>query len=176
MNRELTLALWTLGRLPSEDLPAIATDWLAEGLDSRSLRELAGVASPVMSDAGPLFERAFCELSIVPPKKETALWFLARHHAQRIVEGVVTPYEGARQIWWEVSNELNAPDQLLLSFVGAASELEDLPERTAQDGHDRKKYARELEEMIFESARELLKKEPNKAPEPTPGAVTPRAT
>lgn len=167
MNRELTLVLWALARLPSENLPRVACEWLANGLDSSALRELAGISSPIMSDVGPLFKRALAELSIVPPKKDDALWFLARYHSTRIVDGVVTPYEGARRIWWEVSNELETPSQLLLSFVGAASELEDLPERTAQYGHDRKKCARELEEGIIESAREVLAKERNQSPEPT---------
>lgn len=53
------------------------------------------------------------------------------------------------------------------SKVSAASEIEDLPERTEQDGCDRKKYARELEEMIVASARQLLKDEPTQTLEPT---------
>jgi hypothetical protein len=167
MNRELTLTFWVLRRLPSEELPRVAAEWLAEGLDSPSLRELAGVSSPQMSDVGPLFESALSELHFSPPKKEEALRFLARHFARQIVDGVISPYEGARKIWWQVSNEVEARDPLLLSFVGAASEIEDLPERTEQDGYDRKKYAQELEEMIVASARELLKEEPNQSPEPT---------
>jgi hypothetical protein len=156
MNRELTLALWSLGRIPSECLPSLACECLADGLDSHALRELGGVSSPIMSDVGPLFERALLELNIITPKKEEALWFLARYHASRIVDGVVTPYEGARRIWWEVSNEIESPDQLLLSFVGAASELEDLPDRTERDRCDRRVYARDLEKSIVESARALL--------------------
>jgi hypothetical protein len=167
MNRGLTLTFWTLRRLPSEELPRIAADWLAEGLDSPSLRELAGTSSPQMSDVGPLFEKALSELHFTLPKKEEALRFLARHYAQQIVGGAASPYDGARKIWWQVSNESERSDPLLLSFVGAASEIEDLPKRTEQDGYDRKKYARELEEMIVGSARQLLKEEPNQTLEPT---------
>jgi hypothetical protein len=170
MTRDHILALWTLGRLPSEDLPKLACAWLADGLDSRTLRELGGVCAPTMSEVGPLFDLALRELGIDPPKKEDALWFLARYHAKRIVDGVVTPYEGARKIWWEVSNSFEPSHQLLLSFVGAASELEDLPGRTAQDGHDRKKYARELEEGIIEAAQEVPTKEPNQTSQPTRSA------
>ena len=148
--------------MPSEELPRIGAEWLAEGLDSPSLRELAGTSSPQMSDVGPLFEKVLSELHFVLPKKEEALSLLARHYAQQIIDGVVSPYDGARKIWWQVSNELERSDPLLLSFVGAASEIEELPERTEQDGCDRQKYARELEEMIVASARQLLKEVPNK--------------
>ena len=156
MNRSLTLTLWALGRLPSEQLPEVATDWLAKGLDSPSLRQLAGVGSPVMSEVGPLFEKVLAELEVAAPNKEEALMFLDRHYAQQIVEGTVSPYEGAQKIWWQVTNAFKKPSQLLLTFVGAASELEDLPERTLQDGYDRNKYASELESTIVSSARELL--------------------
>lgn len=161
MNRDHVLALWTLGRLSSDDLPKVACEWLADGENSVALRELGGVSAPVMSEVGPLFARALRELGIVPPNKDDALWFLASYYAQSIVDGVVTPYSGARKIWKEVANGFEAPDQLLLSFVGAASELEDLPERTVDDGHDRKLYARELEQGIIEAAREVLDKRLN---------------
>lgn len=167
MNRPLTVALWVLRRLPSEQIPQMATNWLAAGLDSPSLRQLAAVSEPVMSDVGPVFERALTELGIVTPKKQEALMYLARHYAQQIVDGTVSPYDGARKLWWEVSNEVERPSQLLLSFVGAASELDDLPERTVQDGNDRQTYARELEDMIVSSARELLTGEPNQARQAT---------
>jgi len=166
MNRPLTLTLWALGRLPSEQLPQVATDWLAEGFDSPSLRQLAGVGSPVMSEVGPLFEKVLAELEIAAPKKEAALMFLARHYAQQIIEGGISPYDGARKIWWQITNALDKPGQLLLTFVGAASELEELPERTLQDGYDRKTYARELEATIVSGARELLNRtaEPDAPP------------
>jgi len=166
MSRSLTLTLWALHRLPSEQLPDVATDWLVSGLDSPSLRELAGLGSPVMSEAAPLFERALSELEIAVPTKHEALMSLARHHARQIVDGTVSPYDGARKIWWEVSSALDKPNTLLLTFVGAASELEELPDRTLQDGYDRRKYASELEDTIVSSAREVLNitAEPDAAP------------
>lgn len=163
MSRQTIVALWALGRLRSEQIPEIATDWLANGLDSPSLRRLAGVSAPVMSEVGPLFERALTELRVVTPQKSEALMRLARHYAQQIVDGTVSPYDGARKLWWDVANEVEKPSQLLLSFVGAASELDDLPGRTRQDGCDRQPYARELEDMIVSSARKLLTEEPNHA-------------
>jgi len=156
MSRSLTLTLWALHRLPSEQLPEVATDWLVSGLDSPSLCELAGLGSTVMSEAGPLFERALAELKITVPSEDEALMSLARHYARQIVEGAMSPYDGARKIWWEVYNALEKPNELLVTFVGAASELEDLPVRTFQDGYDRRKYASELEGTIVSTAREVL--------------------
>jgi hypothetical protein len=173
MNRSLTLTLWALGRLPSDQLPQVATDWLTEGLDSPSLRQLAGVGSPVMSEVGPLFEKVLAELEIVAPKKEAALVLLGRHYAQQIIEGAIPPYKGARSIWWEVTNAIDKPGQLLLTFVGAASELEDLPERTLEDGHDRTTYARELEATIVASARELLHQTAEPGAPPNGGPTAP---
>jgi len=151
------LNLWALNRLPSESLVQIAADWLANGLDSPSLRELAGIHLPVMSEVGPLFQQALTELHLAVPPVETARLFLAHHYAQQIIDGTVSPYAGAQKIWWEVCIELDRPSPLLLSFVGAASELDELPERALQDGFDRSKYARELEEIIVASAREILR-------------------
>ena len=173
MNRPHILTLWALGRLPSEQLPQVATDWLAEGLDSPSLRQLAGAGSPVMSEVGPLFEKVLAELKIATPKKEEALMFLARLYAQQIIEGAVSPYDGARKIWWEVANAFDKRSQVLLAFVGAASELEDLPERTLKDGYDRKIYARELEATIVSRACELLNQSAEPGAPPNGGPATP---
>lgn len=161
MDLSLTLALWALDRLSSDQLPLVAADWLSEGRDAPALRELAGIQSPAMSEVGPLFSRALSELRLIPPAKEEALGLLGHHYAQQIVEGVVSPYEGARMIWWQVANSMDRPSEILLSFVGAASELDDLSERSSEDGLDRAKYRRELEEMVVESARALLKGGPH---------------
>jgi hypothetical protein len=160
MNIPLILAYWKLQRLRSEELPQIATDWMGVGMDSPALRELAGIEEPAMSTVGPLFERALRESGMHLPSRDEALMTLARHYAQQIVEGAMTPYEGARKIWWDVSNDYGEKLPILLRFVGAASEIEDLPERTLQDGINREQYIQELENLIMASAKELLKPGP----------------
>jgi hypothetical protein len=155
-EREMTLVHWALGRLSSDELPCIATEWLVAGLDSPALRELAGIVLPEVSEVGPLFDKALIELGMVLPIKQEALMDLARYHCQRIVAKVVSPYEGARAMWREVSYHVDCPNPMFPLFVGAASELEDLPERTFEDGSDRREYARELEETIMASAKAIL--------------------
>jgi hypothetical protein len=56
----------------------------------------------------------------------------ARTYAERIVSGTVSPYEGARYIWWTFQLRLPAGDHRLDPFVYWASEYEDT------NDHDRK--------------------------------------
>jgi len=77
-----------------------------------------------MSEVLPVFERAMRELQLVPLDKQQALRVLARHYAHAIVSGEVEPYQGARMIWDELSEDYEPFDELS-TFVGAASEIED---------------------------------------------------
>lgn len=157
MEPSYCAALFVVGRMESDRLPGLAAGWLADGLDSPSLRALAGAELPIMSEVAPLFRKALHEIGVDIPTKDEALMMFARDYAERIVAGSLTAHAGAGLIWWHVTNEMERPSQLLLSFVGAASELDDLEDRTAEDGADRKEYRRQLEEQILESARDLLK-------------------
>ena len=150
-------ALLVVGRMESERIPGFAAEWLTDGFDSPALRTLAGVESPIMSEVAPLFRKAMHEIGVDIPTKDEALMMLARDYAGRIIAGSLTAHAGAGLIWWHVTNEMERPNHLLLSFVGAASELDDLEDRTAEDGADRQEYRRQLENQILESARELLK-------------------
>jgi hypothetical protein len=143
MDLEIAAARLALAKLSSEQAIAAASMALDRGVYSNSLGLLI-YQQPIWSEVGPLFERALSELSIPIPSPESACWILARQYAQRIVDGQVTPYDGARGIWWEVANE-NGADESLLSFVGYASEWED-------DLAHRPEY----EAMIVEEARRLV--------------------
>jgi hypothetical protein len=165
MNQQHMLALWALGRLPSEELPRIAAEWLADGIDTPAIRELAGISSPEMPDVGPLFSKALSSTHLRELTRDEALRTIAQQYAQEIVEGKVTPHEGARKVWKEVNLESGC-DSLLSPFIGAASELEDLPDRTEKDGRDRETYRRQLNDLIISAARALLKTEPNQSRDP----------
>jgi hypothetical protein len=114
--------------LPSSELPELAMAALEAGLDSPSLRELAGEIHPTWADSGPLFARVLHDCGIALLSKPRAAEDLARYYAQQILAGAMTPYEGARRIWWKVANEFSedqAAAQPYLIFVGLASEWED---------------------------------------------------
>ncbi len=73
MNPKQTVALWALNRIYSEQLPQIALQWLELGLDSPTLRILAGERNPIMSEVGPMFEAVLEELEFVVPTPREAI-------------------------------------------------------------------------------------------------------
>jgi hypothetical protein len=105
-------------------VPGLAAGLLAEGLDSPSLRVLAGWTQPIMSDVGPLLEGALRELQLAPLDRQQALRVLARHYAHGIVSRELEPYQGARMIWDELSHEYEPFDEVS-AFVGLASQIDD---------------------------------------------------
>ena len=96
---DVVAAKWVLGRLPSQALPAIATDALVSGLDSQALRELAGELHPTVEESGPLFEEILGEFGIGIPDRSRAGLVLAKAYAAQIIDGTISPYEGAQHIW-----------------------------------------------------------------------------
>jgi hypothetical protein len=123
MDLDVAAARMVLGKLTSEEAIAEASSALDRGIYSEALGLLL-YAEPVWSEVGPLFSRSLSELGIRVPTRERASLVLAREEARRIVSGEVSPYDGARRIWWEVANEEGASPSLL-AFVGYASEWED---------------------------------------------------
>ena len=121
---ERVAALLALGKQPSEDLPGVATDALVRGLDSPSLRVLAGTRPGDVREKRDLFWLALSELAIPQPSEIEARWSLVTDWARDIIDDRLTPLSGARRIWWEGWEELGRPDELTV-FVGLASKWED---------------------------------------------------
>lgn len=142
-------AFWQLELLPSEDLPEIAVSALENGCDSPSLRILAGETKRIASTVGPLFVKALHELGISLPEVASAQMTVARFYARKIIDGSMSPYQGARHIWWDVqlkaysTQKENDVGKRLEIFAGLASEYEDTR---------RKKY----EKKIIQEAKKLL--------------------
>lgn len=149
MRLELAAAYLALGKLSDDDAIAAASSALDEGLYSESLG-LVFSEKPRFSEALRLFAAALYELGIPAPPRDEASVTIAREYAWSIAEGRVSPYEGARRIWWQLANEPGA-DPSLGIFVGLASEWEDSPEHRPA-----------CEAAIIEEARELVNGEANK--------------
>ncbi len=153
MTLRETAAFWMLELIGAERLPEVAAAVLAQGLDCLALRELAGESTPGAYEAGRLLNRVLDELSITVPDRNAARLIVARYYAKQIVDGSLTPYEGARRIWWGPANDAlqeKEPEQVsswlkLRHFIGFASEYED-------DPHNRAAY----EADILQSARDLV--------------------
>lgn len=87
-------AFYALGLVTSEDLPELATEWLCNGLDSQSMRVLAGESAPIMSDVAPLFEAVLNELSVELPDEGGAVLVVLEVYLRQIVSGAIDPFEG----------------------------------------------------------------------------------
>jgi hypothetical protein len=135
--------MYALGKVPIDDLPAAAIEALEAGLDSPTLRQLAGADGADAETIRNLFSKSLGELGIpIPSPSEAGLAF-ARHIAGEIVRGVLAPYDGAKQIW-HIYTRFPELGRLRI-FVGMASEYED-------DETHRENYSR----SIVEESRKLM--------------------
>jgi hypothetical protein len=134
---------WIVGIQPAEGLPNIATDALVDGLDTPSLRELAGASGDDYWLIKELFERTINELGLDLPDEQTALWRLAQQKANEIVSGSVAPSAGAHWIWSEICNRIEREGDLRI-FIGLADEWDDHP-----------RHRPELEADIVRAAEQL---------------------
>jgi hypothetical protein len=84
---------------------------------------------------GPqLFRRVLTELGRADLSREDSLRLVAAVLAEQILEGQLSPFEGARQIWRELREawDTNKIISELAVFIGLASEWEDHPEARAE--------------------------------------------
>ncbi len=158
MNLKRAATFWTFYPLPSEQLPEIASDALAEGYDSPSLRTLAGVTNPIMSEVEPLFRKALDELSIPIPDFSDSGKSIALYYAKAIVSGDVSPYEGARTLWNIYNEDKVEIHNELLVFVGLASEYEDAEIYMNNGNLEYKQYLTEITEHIILEAKKFVEK------------------
>ncbi|MFE0364709.1 hypothetical protein [Streptomyces griseoaurantiacus] len=92
-----------------EELPMIAAEALAAGLDTPALCELAGWprrADP--RDLRDAFEQALAESGIELPDRDVARRHALRRLAPRLLDGEITPADLARDDWWETETETTA--------------------------------------------------------------------
>ncbi|MFF3404410.1 hypothetical protein ACFYW6_39115 [Streptomyces sp. NPDC002659] len=89
-----------------EDLPMIAAEALAAGLDTPTLCELAGwPRNADTRDIRDAFEQALSESGIELPGPSLARRHALRRLAARLVDGQITPAELATDDWWETEVE-----------------------------------------------------------------------
>jgi hypothetical protein len=133
----LRLAFLRLGidEQPVEELPTVAAEALTRGLDSPSLRELAGASAHAPGENRELLKSAMSELGADVPTPTAAREELVRYWAAEVVAGSLSPYEGASRIWWSGWEELGRPEKLTV-FVFLASEWEDDPKHRADYERD----------------------------------------
>ncbi|MEU7042896.1 hypothetical protein AB0A77_17770 [Streptomyces varsoviensis] len=95
--------------VPPEDLPMVAAEALAAGLDGPALGELAGWSRDAdPRDIRDAFERALAETGIALPEPDVARRHALRRMAARLAEGAITPADLAKDGWWETEAETPA--------------------------------------------------------------------
>ncbi|MET8043425.1 hypothetical protein ABZU25_21490 [Micromonospora sp. NPDC005215] len=83
-----------------DDLPMAAAHALTRGVDSPSLRELAGLSKGQSRDAVDLFRQAMDELGCPVPGKSGARLYLMHQAAANILAGKGDPEDLAHEIYW----------------------------------------------------------------------------
>ncbi len=131
-------ARYRLGLQDSESLVRITDTLLEEERDTPAVIQLSILESPVMAEAGPLFERACAELSVDVPTRDEAVDELLRHHLESIASGASEPREGLesvmREIYWphfagEPCKEYVGDSRGMQHLIGAYWSYDDLTER-----------------------------------------------
>ncbi|MEU8217166.1 hypothetical protein AB0C47_15465 [Micromonospora taraxaci] len=83
-----------------DDLPMAAAHALTRGVDSPSVRELAGLSKGQSREAVDLFRQAMDELGYPVPDRSGARLHLMREAAASIVAGKGDPEDLAHKIYW----------------------------------------------------------------------------
>ncbi|MGC5018326.1 hypothetical protein [Micromonospora sp. DT47] len=137
------------GELASEELPMIAAQALANGLDSPSLRELAGLSRGEYREARELLDQVIDELGLPElPDEDRAVWEVARSYARRTVFGAIAPVDGAHAIASHAGS-LMFPEPLA-TFAFLTDLWQDNVGERAQLEQD---IVREAEALLREAAR-----------------------
>jgi hypothetical protein len=126
-NLRLVAAKHLLDAVGTDAIASAATNALMEGVDSPSLRRLAGMTGGDNDEARAVLSAALRELQIESPTPREAAMLVAIEIALRITKGTISPYDGAREIW-HIRGGLPEEDLRELDpFVYAASEWEERP-------------------------------------------------
>ncbi|MFG3684385.1 hypothetical protein ACGF5H_30265 [Micromonospora chalcea] len=86
-----------------DDLAMAAAHALARGVDSPSLRELAGLSKGQSREAVDLFRQAMEDLGSPVPDESGARLHLMRAAAASIIDGEGDPEDLAHEIYWQSS-------------------------------------------------------------------------
>jgi hypothetical protein len=163
-------ARYVLGVATGRDLVRAADSLMDQGIVTPSLVELATCCDPIMSDAGPLFEKALSELREQLPDRDTATWHLVRQHIGKIACGETPPREGVAALVREV--EQNSRSTLRsIRYVGDSHDLQDLigayyglddlgdrPNEVSYEGKYGQEAIQALQHHMVDLAREWIAK------------------
>ncbi|MEV0597096.1 hypothetical protein [Nonomuraea cavernae] len=119
----------------SDELPMLAAEALARGVDSSALRELAGLFSHEVREARDLFYLAMEELGSPVPDVEEARRRMMAMAARWALQGEMSLDTAAHEIYWQscyVSESWPPTTEIMMRFLSLQSAWEDRPAKRAQ--------------------------------------------
>ncbi len=137
-------AKWILEEIPTDGVPDICQQLIADGLDSPSLRYLAGLMKVELYQVPGLMTRMFSEFKMEECSKIEAAWFLVKDFAAQVQSGRMGAYEGSYRIG-QIGNDCAPIFPYVRTFVGASAEWDEYPE-----------HSQELESKIRTAAAALV--------------------
>ncbi|MBA3858079.1 MAG: hypothetical protein C0507_14335 [Cyanobacteria bacterium PR.3.49] len=146
-------ARWVLKDIAQDGVPEICQTLVNEGLESPSLRYLAGLTRAEMYQVDGLLRRMFHEFGFEECTEIDAAWFLVKDLAAEVESGRMGAYEGARRLG-QYGTDFQPLFPYLRTFIAAWNEWDEYPE-----------HSQDLESQIRTAAAALL---PKPAP-PSPG-------
>jgi hypothetical protein len=93
---------YRLGLQDTESLVRAADTLLAEGRSDPAIIELSILESPIMAEAGPIFERACAEIGVTIPSRDEAIDELLRFYVESIASGTRPPHDDLAAMMREV--------------------------------------------------------------------------
>jgi hypothetical protein len=133
-------AEWARGHLYGEDMPALAAELLESGLDTPSIRRLAGeMHVACRADVEEIVGRMFRELDVVCPMSETeALLVHSRQTAREVIHGRRNAWATASHLvkgtwpWQHENPDIRAISELLEALDWNAVNHGTLPKLTVE--------------------------------------------
>ena len=139
----LLVAQRQLGLARDIDLAKALNAWV----DSLPPEAAGVVAFEGATVSGEQLDRMLALIGVGTIPTAEAVWLVACGLATDILDGSVTPYEGAREIWLRLSETVPELSERFSPFVAMASEWEDDPENRLAYEQDIRVAARRLLEL-----------------------------
>jgi hypothetical protein len=171
MTFKENLANYVLGRISTQHLIDVATDALAEGLDSTSLRMLAAENE---IDYNPqriisLLNDSLKELKIILPSIDDATWTMLCRYIKNIADGSVPAREGMSVIINNVDLNSGTKEYFgdshdmheLIGMYYGHDDIDERPNEVSVNGKYGNDAHVELNNLIVEAARNWSKKHCN---------------
>ena len=107
MDLALEQAKLEFGMSSVGSLPILAAELLVEGSVSSSLSDLSVLTGGDEAEIRNVWSQVLSDLSITVNSREDSAWLIIHDQLDRIISGLIQPYEGTHLIIWSVYHEMD---------------------------------------------------------------------